>query len=46
MPMNTFDDVNIVSGNGLAMSGNKPLPEPMVTSDVWCYMASPEANEL
>ena len=27
---NTFDDVNIGSGNGLVPSGSKPLPEPML----------------
>ena len=32
MPQNTFDDeVNIGLGNGLVPSGNKPLPEPMLT---------------
>ena len=25
------DDVNISSGNGLVVSGNKPLPEPLLT---------------
>ena len=27
----TFDQVNICSGNGLVLAGNKPLPEPMLT---------------
>ena len=34
MPQNTCDDncqVNIGSGNGLVPSGNKPLPEPILT---------------
>ena len=30
MPQNTFADNND-SGNGLLPSGNKPLPEPMLT---------------
>ena len=30
MPQKLTDD-NIVSGNGLVPSGNKPLPEPMLT---------------
>ena len=25
------DEINIDSGNGLVSSGNKPLPEPMLT---------------
>ena len=32
--------VNIGSGNGLVPSGNKPLPEPMLTQisvDIWCH---------
>ena len=38
--------VNIGSGNGLVPSGNKPLPEPMLTqisdSDlaIWCHQAT------
>ena len=35
MPQNTFDEVKIGSGNGLMPSGNKPLPEPMLTQ---CYV--------
>ena len=31
VPQNTFDDVNIDSGNGLVLSGNKLLSELMVT---------------
>ena len=34
MPWDLTDDkstVNIGSGNGLVPSGNKPLPEPMLT---------------
>ena len=32
MPLDLTDDkVNIGSGNGLVSSGNKPLPEPMLT---------------
>ena len=32
MPQDLTDDkVNIGSGNGLVPSGNKPLPEPMLT---------------
>ena len=31
MPQNLTDDVNIGSGNGLVPSGNKPLPEPVLT---------------
>ena len=27
----TDNQVNIGSGNGLVLSGNKPLPEPMLT---------------
>ena len=32
--------VNIGSGNGLVLSGSKPLPEPMLTqisATVWCH---------
>ena len=31
MPQDLIDDVNIGSGNGLVPSGNKPLPEPMMS---------------
>ena len=31
MPRELTDDVNIGSGNGLVPSGNKPLPESMLT---------------
>ena len=31
MPQNLTDDVNIGSGKGLVPSGNKPLPEPVLT---------------
>ena len=37
--------VNIGSGNGLVLSGNKPLPEPMLT-DLYCHMTSLGHNEL
>ena len=37
--------VNIVSGNGLVLSGNKPLPEPMLTQ-ISRHMASLGHNEL
>ena len=31
MPLKTFDDIiNIGSGNGLVLAGNKPLPKPML----------------
>ena len=36
----TDDQVNIGSGNGLVPSGNKPLPEPMLTQiavAIWCH---------
>ena len=32
--------INIGSGNGLVPSGNKPLPEPMLTQSyvaIWCH---------
>ena len=35
----TLDDVNVGSGIGLVLSGNKPLPKPMLTLicvTVWC----------
>ena len=31
MPQNTIEKSNISSGQGLVPSGNKPLPEPMLT---------------
>ena len=34
MPKNTFEDKSVLqigSGNNLVPSGNKPLPEPMLT---------------
>ena len=34
---------NIGSGNGLVPSGNKPLPEPMLTQisvAIWCHLAT------
>ena len=31
MPQDLTDEVNIGLGNGLVLSGNKPLPEPMLT---------------
>ena len=40
-----IDDVNIVSGNGLVPSGNKPLPEPMLTQ-FYVSLASLGHNEL
>ena len=39
---NNFDD-NIGSGNGLVPSGNKPLPEPMLTQigvAIWPQLAT------
>ena len=33
--------VNISSGNGLVLSGKKPLPEPMLNQDFCCHMVSP-----
>ena len=36
---------NIGSCNGLVSSGNKPLPEPMLTQTYW-HMASLGHNEL
>ena len=35
--------VNTGSGNGLVLSGNKPLPEPMLTQfcvTIWCHQAT------
>ena len=35
--------VNIDSGNGLVPSGNKPLPDPMLTQiyvTIWCHQAT------
>ena len=32
MTQNPTDDVNTGAGNGLVLSGNKPLPEPMMTN--------------
>ena len=37
---------NIGSGNGLVPSGNKPLPEPMLTKIPVAHMASLGHNEL
>ena len=41
MPQDLIDDkVNIGSGNGLVASGNKPLPEPVLTkisNAIWCH---------
>ena len=31
MPMSPIDEINIGSDNGLVPSGNKPLPEPVLT---------------
>ena len=31
LQLHLSDQVNIDSGNGLVLSGNKPLPEPMLT---------------
>ena len=31
--------INIGSGNGLVLSGNKPLPEPMLTNYQWSLVA-------
>ena len=38
--------VSIGSGNGLLPSGNKPLPEPMLTHMTITMMTSPGHNEL
>ena len=38
--------VNIGSGNGLVLSGNKPLPGPVLTQDLCRHMASLGHNEL
>ena len=38
--------VNIGSGNGLVPSGNKPLPEPMLTKIFVDHMVSLGPNEL
>ena len=35
MPQHTYDDINIGSDNGLVLSGNKLLPEPML-----CWLGS------
>ena len=40
MPKTHWLLVNIGSGNGLVLSGNKPLPEPMLTRicvTIWCH---------
>ena len=41
MPQDLTDDKsNIGSGNGLVPSGNKPLPEPVLTkisNAIWCH---------
>ena len=41
--------VNIVSGNGLVPSGNKPLPVPMLTQiyvAISCYLATMSSNQF
>ena len=45
MPQDLTDDVNIGSGNGLVPSGNKPLPEPMLTPH-WRIHAALGGDEL
>ena len=37
LPMVLIDDVNIGSGNGLMPSSNNPLPELMLTVDVFMW---------
>ena len=40
MPQNLLIKINIGSGNGLVWSGNKPLPEAMLTLisvTIWCH---------
>ena len=41
-----FAEVNIVSGNGSVLSGNKPLPGPMMTGDPWHHLVSLGLSEL
>ena len=41
-----MSQINIGSGNGLVPSGNKPLPEPMLTQDLCHHMASLGHNVL
>ena len=38
--------VNISSGNGSVTSGNKPLPNPILTEVLWHHMASVGHNEI
>ena len=38
--------INIGSGNSLVLSGNKPLPEPMLTHISWRHMTSLGHNDL
>ena len=46
MPEYLVDGSQLIgSGNGLVLSGNKPLPEP-VDEDLWCHMTSPGHNEF
>ena len=44
--MVTWIWVNIGSGSGLVPSGNKPLPEPMLTYDQWSpvHVVSSDSN--
>ena len=47
MPQNSTDDKSTTgSGNGLVPSGNKPLPEPMLTQISFAIMASLGPNEF
>ena len=46
MPEDLVDDSQHIGlGNGLVLSGNKPLPEP-VDEDLWYHMASPGHNDM
>ena len=38
--------VNIGSGNGLVLSGNKPLPERILTQVIWHHIVPPDHNEF
>ena len=43
MLLDLIDEVNIGSGNGFVPSGNKPLPEPVLTQiyfAIWRHQAT------
>ena len=42
----TNDQSSLVEVNGLVLSGNKPLPQPMLTQLLWHHLASLGVNEL